>query len=57
MIIMYENIIEYYPLTGNTIMRIKTGEDFYYEEDGVGAILTPVNSAIINTPKPEVYCR
>lgn len=53
---MYETIITWAPITGNCILEV-LGERFYHEEDGVGAMLTLSDSAIIHTPAPQVYCR
>lgn len=53
---MYETIITWAPITGNCILEV-LGESFYYEEEGVGAMLTFADSAIIHTPAPQVYCR
>ena len=54
---MYETTIAYYPLTGNICLKIVDGESFFYEEEGVSAILTPKSTVFIHTPAPEVYCK
>ena len=52
---MYETTISYHPLTGNVLLSVVTDESFYYEENGVGAVLTPISEAIVHTPSPGVY--
>lgn len=47
----------FHPLTGNTTMEIVVSEPFYYEEDGVGDMLTLVSGVMIDSPQPEIYCR
>ena len=53
---MYETKIKYHPLTGNVCLTVDE-ESFFYEEDGVGSILTLTCGAIIHTRAPQVYCR
>lgn len=47
--------ISYWPITGNVLFEVVTGEPFEYEEDGITDTLVPVNSALIHSPDPEIY--